>query len=299
MRKEEYQHALAEIRRVYIIDPNNKIAKDFEKQIDQLISLRKVQATPRTQSAPSAYPGGGQPRADSSAAGTSAEGAEKKARSPISSTLIVAIVLTLIAIAIAFYYFHRREKMLKPPTPTQQDVGALSISQPIELAEQSFVISQTEGRGTVSARVTPESTPAPAGVFTSGETFAPRSLREGEPSASPPSASTATAEEAKPAADMPAGGTETILEEARIIRLARPRLPGGMYASGLEGQVVVQVEIDKDGEPRQVKIMRSTNYLLDAPVIEAINNSEFAPRKMSTGPATSRISIPFSFRTRR
>jgi len=297
VRKGEYQHALAEIRRVYIIDPNNKIAKDFEKQIDQLISLRKVQATPKIQSAPSAYPttGEGHLRADSlglrAPAGEKAEG-----KRHISSTLIIAVILTLIAIAIAFYYFQRREKMLKPPAPTQQDVGALSISQPFEVAEQSFVISQTEGRGTVSTQVTLESTPAPAGVFTSGESFAPRLAREPETSTeSPPQVSPPSGQ----AGEMTTGGTETLLEEARIVRLARPRLPGGVYASGLEGQVVIQVEIGKDGDPRQVKIVRSTNDLLNAAVIEAINNSEFAPRKMTSGPATSRITIPFSFRARR
>jgi TonB family protein len=322
VRKEEYQHALAEIRRVFIIDPNNKIAKDFEKQIDQLISLRKVQATPRTQTAASAYPGGGgSPRTDSSGLRTTPETTEPKAKSPISSTVIIAVVLTLIAIAIAFYYFRAREKMLKPPAPTQQDVGALSINQPSEVAEQGFVISQTEGRGTVSSQVTPESTPAPAGVSASGD-YAPRDLKEPEPSSrnerSAPSsrreeqspAASTSGESPPPVSPPPAqggtngpgiteNGSETLLEEARIVRLARPQLPRGVYATGLEGQVVVQVEIDKDGQPRHVKIVRSTNDLLDRAVIEAINNSEFAPRKMSSGPATSRITIPFSFRARR
>ncbi len=309
VRKGEYQHALAEIRRVYIIDPNNTIAKDFEKQIDQLISLRKVQATPKTQSAPSAYPAGGEtrPRPEPGKVQTpqppSAEPGRKKRLSP---TLIVAVVLTIIAVAIALYYFRARDKMLRPPAPSQQDVGSLMLNQTNEAPEQSFVISQTEGRGTVSAKATPESAPAPAGASAYGVDFAPRSernppqsLREPEPSTrdggsqgTTPTGSGAATPDGQPDNGGP-------VEEARIIRLAQPRLPDGVYASGLEGQVVVQVQIDRDGQPSQVGIVRSTNDLLNAPVVEAINNSEFAPRKMSYGPVASRLTIPFNFHTRR
>ncbi len=320
VKKGEYQHALAEIRRVYIIDPNNTIAKDFEKQIDQLIQLRKVQATPKTESAPSAYPSSGEtrPRPESSGLRTpAAEAAQSKPKKHISSTVIIAILLTLIAVAIALYYFRAREKMLKPPAPSQQDVGSLLLTPPNEVTEQSFVISQTEGRGTVSAQVTPESAPAQAGASAYGEDFAPRSAGGRRPSAtsdrpalpstgepeSAPAVSGSPPAATRPAADGSASGKPSeegdVVEDARIIRLARPRMPDGVYASGLEGQVVVQVEIDKDGQPRQVKIVRSTNDLLNAPVIEAINGSEFAARKMSFGPVTSRLTIPFNFHTRR
>jgi len=313
VRKGEYQHALAEIRRVYIIDPNNKIAKDFEKQIDQLISLRKVQTTPKGQPGGEATPAAGEARGRAESLGLRTplgETPEPKKKSPLSMTVILAIVLTVLAVAIAFYYFHAREKMLKPPAPSQQDVGALSLAQGYEMPEQSFVISQTEGLGTVSTQVTPETTPAPAGVVASSD-FAPRdaggsertqgSSRRTARQAPTEQEHEATAPRPPPPAQQ-AGlpeGIETLLEEAKIVRLARPQLPPNIYASGLEGQVVVQVELDKQGDPRRVQILRSTNRLLDAPVIEAINNSEFTPRKMSSGPAASQITIPFSFRARR
>lgn len=303
VRKGEYQHALAEIRRIYIIDPNNTIAKDFEKQIDQLISLRKVQATPKTQSAPSAYPSGGETRPRPDIAKTqrppAAPAVEEKPKKRISPTMIVAVVLTLVAIAIAFYYFRAREKMFRPPTPVQQDVGSLMLTQPNEVPEQSFIITQTEGGATVSAQATPETAPAQAGASAYGSDFAPPTSRTSVPSARqipPPPQSPG-----EQASGSPASGSsenEGPVEEARIVRLARPRLPDGVYASGLEGQVVIQVEIDKDGQPVQVKIIRSTNDLLNQSVIDAINNSEFAPRKMSYGPVTSQLTIPFSFRTR-
>jgi tetratricopeptide (TPR) repeat protein len=40
VRKGEYQHALAEVRRVYIIDSSNAVAKELEKQIDQLAQMQ-------------------------------------------------------------------------------------------------------------------------------------------------------------------------------------------------------------------------------------------------------------------
>ncbi len=303
VRKGEYQHALAEIRRVYIIDPNNTIAKDFEKQIDQLISLRKVQATPKTQSAPSAYPGGGEthPRPEGARfqPPPATPAPEPKPKRRISTTMIVAVVLTLVAIAIALYYFRAREKLLRPPSPVQQDVGSLMLTQPFEAPEQSFIITQAEGGGTVSAQATPESG-APGGAPSAyGSDFAPPSTRTSVPSARqipPPPQS--LGEQSSGSSGAGSSEKEGPVEEARILRVARPLLPNGVYASGLEGRVVVQVEIDKDGQPVQVKIVRSTNDLLNRPVVDAINNSEFAPRKMSYGPVSSALTIPFSFRTR-
>ncbi len=47
VRKGEYDNALAEIRRVFIIEPSNKIAQDFESQIRQLSQLKRArQAEP-------------------------------------------------------------------------------------------------------------------------------------------------------------------------------------------------------------------------------------------------------------
>lgn len=40
VQNEQYEHALAEIRRVYIIDTENKTALEFEKRIEHLISLK-------------------------------------------------------------------------------------------------------------------------------------------------------------------------------------------------------------------------------------------------------------------
>jgi TonB family protein len=362
VRKGEYQHALAEIRRVYIIDPNNRIAKDFEKQIDQLIALRQSQATPRTQTAPSAYPEGSEPRPEGLPAGgassetaqprlhgISDDVAELKPKRKINSTIVIAIVLTLIAVLIAGYYFVRRQKQLKPPAPTEQNLPSLGATSSSETPEQSFLLSQSEGRGTVSTQATLEGnlaanvasaapadfSPPAVGALEAlegsqdegladervsakkekgsgkGKSAKTASRRQADPgtsdetelsAASPPIAHTTTAPAnvAGATSDVGSGSaTETIIEDARILRLERPQLPEGIYASGLEGQVVVQVELDKDGNPRQTRILRSTNDLLDPAVVDAVNRSQFSPRRMSSGPVASSLTIPFTFRTKR
>ncbi|HEX7574319.1 MAG TPA: hypothetical protein VF514_14610, partial [Bacteroidota bacterium] len=60
--KGEYQNALAEIRRVYIIDPANAIARDFEKKFEALDQMKRGDsfrmpppaAAPLSQSSPAA-----------------------------------------------------------------------------------------------------------------------------------------------------------------------------------------------------------------------------------------------------
>ncbi len=45
VKKGEYDHALAEIRRVFIIDPENAIARDFEAQIEELSRISRESAS--------------------------------------------------------------------------------------------------------------------------------------------------------------------------------------------------------------------------------------------------------------
>jgi protein TonB len=87
--------------------------------------------------------------------------------------------------------------------------------------------------------------------------------------------------------------------EPKILKLEKPRFPDFAYAQGLEGQVVVQVEIDKDGIPRQSRILKSTNPLLEPPIIEAVNKSQFTPARMTAGPVAAWMTIPFRFKLKR
>ncbi len=129
VRKGEYQNALAEIRRVYIIDPANRIAKDFEQQIEQLLSLHKVQTVTKSYFRPTSPAGrtlatagdsspmprqGTEPPVKTepspSAAGVSESEAEQvPASKRMSPALTIGIIVALIAAVVALYsYFGGR-----------------------------------------------------------------------------------------------------------------------------------------------------------------------------------------------
>ena len=64
---------------------------------------------------------------------------------------------------------------------------------------------------------------------------------------------------------------------------------------GIEGQIVVGVQIDAAGKPVDTVTMKCTNDLLIDPVLEAVRSSEYAPAEMAGGPVASWLTIPFKF----
>jgi TonB family protein len=241
--------------------------------------------------------------------------------------VVIAIVLTLIALAIAAYYFLGRSGGVKPSAPIGQSLSGETAPvdgsyAPMEAAEQSYVVSLSEKNGNFSTQVIPDSPPPPGSAVASLEDFRPVEEKAAKPaekqgrsgkgtsgtvknraSASEERESGGKAEPASPSVQIssppqtPAGGS--ITEEARIIRLERPKFGDDSFAAGLEGLVVVQVEIDREGRPRQTRILRSTNDLLNAAVVEGVNKSEFSPRRTSEGAVNSWMTIPFTFRQKK
>ncbi|HTY60440.1 MAG TPA: energy transducer TonB [Bacteroidota bacterium] len=174
IRKGEYQHALAEIRRVYIIDPSNAIARDFEKEFEALAQLKRgdsirVYPTPGV-SAPATPPVS---PASPSTSGPAVEDPDttpmmteewsspqqpKRAvpRPPVvhekprekkkgSTLLIVLIILALVVLSALVYIYYARNIRKKnpvtvlPPAASEQFIGA-----PSEAAEQSFLVSNDD-----------------------------------------------------------------------------------------------------------------------------------------------------------
>jgi tetratricopeptide (TPR) repeat protein len=96
--KGEYEHALTEIRRVYIIDPANVTAKEFEEQIEQLVLLKRQQ---KLQRHPALQDVAMQSAAGSATSPPSIAEPERKSRL-LYYILIPAALLLLAAIA---YFF--------------------------------------------------------------------------------------------------------------------------------------------------------------------------------------------------
>ena len=343
VRKGEYTHALAEIRRVYIIDPSNRIAEDFERQIEQLIALRKVQTMPRSQARPTFAPSAGasserpavvlparppvRPEAVSRPPAQPAAPPPPEtepAKKRVSYGLLIGIGLALIVTLLAVYYVLIRRPSAPPVGPVEAQPSVVIPATedsyaPSESSEgQGFLVSLSEKNGNISARVSPEKAPGTGSFDDSGsrpeastrETRSPASKDVKPRQGATPGRTAAggdqpgsagreapTSEGVGPAAKASADQAGSVTEEARIIHLERPQFTGATNPEGLEGQVVVRVEIDRNGSPRQTNILRSTNSLLDAPVIAAINKSTFSPRRTSAGAVNSWMTIPFTFRS--
>ena len=176
IRKGEYQNALAEIRRVYIIDPSNSIALDFEKKFEALDQMKR--GDPLRTSPPASerlsqispgtvtpHPPSGSPPGDANATpmvtGESPSPRVQRHDHPIPShpppemrkakkrgslLLIVLIFLALVVLgAVIYIYYQRNSSRLRPiitslpPSSSERFIGA-----PAETAEQSFVVSNDD-----------------------------------------------------------------------------------------------------------------------------------------------------------
>ncbi|HMK38187.1 MAG TPA: energy transducer TonB [Bacteroidota bacterium] len=185
IRKGEYQHALAEIRRVYIIDPTNAIARDFEKQFEALDqmkrgdSVRVYPSTPAPAPVPDTSPSVLAPGPASAPPSEYADATpvmteefssprnlkreaphpvrpteKKKEKKKGSTLLIVLILLALGVLGAIVYIYYQRSVYKKPqitllsPSSAEQFIGA-----PAEAAEQNYLVSNDD-----SASGTPQVT---------------------------------------------------------------------------------------------------------------------------------------------
>jgi tetratricopeptide (TPR) repeat protein len=172
IRKGEYQHALSEIRRVYIIDPANSIAREFEKQFEALDSLKRGDSSrvypptspPAPQSTPDAvtpHPSSGPPpeQAGSIPMTTGELSSNEQVKRDLNHTphvpdktkkkgsapLIVLIILALAVLGAVIYIYYERNLNKNhpittlPPSSSEQFIGA-----PAEAAEQNFMVSNDD-----------------------------------------------------------------------------------------------------------------------------------------------------------
>lgn len=116
--KKEFDQALAEIRRVFIIDERDRFAREFELKILQMQELQRrkpiVSAQPAT------------PPAEPPAAATLADALKHSPAPPrtMSLGMKIAIIVAAVVIAFAGYYFWKREQ----PRPLTVPAGEEQIA---------------------------------------------------------------------------------------------------------------------------------------------------------------------------
>lgn len=306
VRKRDFEAALKEIERILLVDPENRAAKEYQSRVQQLFRMEHGE-TPVSAPAFEAEESVEEP-----AAATGQPGEKKVGR---------LLVLLSIGIAVVVMVF---VGMMMRPNKGQYKVGYMYVSQ-----SQLPAGEVQTGGGEAAAVVetasdeTPEVAPPAASKIKAETNAAGKStVKEAKSGATEP-AKEEQAEAESPKAEPPAPSGNTpvsagpsaigtrektseeisaparfipVEEPPKIVQLEQPSFSDEQIVQGVQGDVVVKVQIDKSGKPLQAKILSSTNSSLNAAVVEAVMRSSFTPAVMSSGPVTTWMTIPLKLK---
>lgn len=326
--KQEYQHALEEVKRIYIIEPASKVAKEYERKIVQMMELqareekRAAEEKPVEEMAVSKVTVSRETE-ETIATKESDFITEKKvdllleeepAKSKLPLYIGIAVAVIIIG-AVVFYIFTRKLGEAQMPQ-TEQAPSAIqkdtSLAASENLTASAPVSGSTSTKTNTSVKPEKDSKTAKAmekseaktskpvqeqkPVTVEAETKKPSSTTEKkltETTTSPPTETAKTPESEIPQVFVP------IESPPKIVKRENPIYPDFAIKLGLEGKVVVEVTIDPQGRPIQAKIKKSDNEIFNDAAINAAMKSTYEPGMMSTGPVTASILVPFNFKLKR
>ncbi len=107
-----------------------------------------------------------------------------------------------------------------------------------------------------------------------------------------------------PSAPAPSGsggtgvGYRTVAQVSRLPRPLspmEPAFPEAARRAGVEGTVILQVDIDEAGLVKQVAVVQSLGYGCDEAALEAVRQARFAPAAAGDQLVPVRVRIPFRF----
>lgn len=70
------------------------------------------------------------------------------------------------------------------------------------------------------------------------------------------------------------------------LKMQQPRYPRQALSRAMEGYAIVNLMVAADGRPYEVTVSESSNRIFERAAIRAIEESEFAPAVIGTGPST-------------
>lgn len=302
--KGDYEHALEEIRRIYIIDPGNVVAKEYEQKIEQLAKLKAK--SEEEKAAPKATPPVEQKEEETPS--------EKKGSSKV---LIIAIAAVIVA-ALGVWLLTSQSSKEAPQQTEQQTVtiekptsGQPAISeqksQPQQPTKEQKQPEQKQQQvqqpapkpETKQEQKAPAEQPKVAAAQPvqqpAQQPQAPAPQPETKPQQQPVQEPTPSA----PAEEAPAPKPFVAIESPpQIVKRETPKYPEIAYRMRMEGKVIVEVTVDPQGKPIQAKVARSTSDVFNDAAIEAAMKSTYKPAMMSTGPVTAKVYVPFDFKLR-
>jgi len=323
--KQEYQRALEEIRRIYIIEPGSVVAKEYEKKIEQLAALHarnELQATTSAEinetkadvkepKVEFKKPKKADPVMEPPKEKVVLQPEEnpKKSKLPI---LIAAAAVVILAIG-AWIFFSRNsssgtqtnQQQTQPPSPMQDSViipSPATTSTP-QSGKRSAPIAETSKQPEKNEKKQLEVKPVPQGQkpiqpATTPATTQPTNTKPqaGQPPSVAPTQQPAqqqpSATESAPA-PMPFVAIENPPE---VIRREPAKYPEIAIKMGIQGRVTIEVTVDVQGKPIQTKVVKSSSDVFNDAAVEAVMKYTFKPAMQSTGPVTAKLYIPIDFR---
>jgi protein TonB len=318
--KKEYQRALEEIRRIYIIEPGSVVAKEYENKIEQLAALQtQGEKQPPQPTQPAIAKEQKKPAAPPPAA------AQEKKTVPEEShkskiPIIAAVVVVILGVAVWAIFL--RNSGTKP-------VDQVAVQQPATAQEQAAITSPPASKETApqptketttpvtepvkaqpvkNQKTTPETkpvvvaqkpVPSPATAQPSRTQTPATQQPVSQPVATPPPAQQ-TQQPVKAAESTPAPMPFVAIEtQPEILHRELPIYPEIAKKMGIQGRVTVEVTIDAQGKPIQAKVVKSASDVFNEAAIDAVMKYTFKPAMMSTGPVTAKTYIVIDFRMTR
>jgi periplasmic protein TonB len=309
--KKDYQRALEEIRRIYIIEPGSVVAKEYEKKIEQLAALQTRGESPA------------QPEEvveESKKIIPDVETLKEKdilpEKSNKSKMIIIASVAVVIILIGAWFIFSKNsankpsdqelaqqqlapsQESVTPTLPTTTTSTPQSGNEPtptVETVKQTVKVQKTTPE--IKKPVTSEQKPVPAPTTTQPVRTQTQPIQQ--PVVNTPPQQPAQ-QQTKPAESTPAPMPFVAIEsQPEFIHREPAVYPEIAKKMGLQGRVTVEVTIDAQGKPIQAKVVKSASDVFNEAAVEAVMKCTFKPAMMSTGPVTAKIMIPIDFRMAR
>jgi protein TonB len=79
------------------------------------------------------------------------------------------------------------------------------------------------------------------------------------------------------------------------VRTVSPSFPNDLHDKGISGVVMVNVLIDQQGNPQDLKVARSSNSEFEGPALEALKKWKFKPAERDGSAVALRVVIPIRF----
>lgn len=100
-----------------------------------------------------------------------------------------------------------------------------------------------------------------------------------------------------------AGGSEqfspvraaNVSSAAKVVKEYRPRYPRQVKDEGIEGVVILRVQVTRDGKTRKVKVVKGLHPVLDNLSVQAMKRFVWAPAKVDGRPVDSEITYKMAW----